>query len=177
MHRPRSEKHWDRGPSAHPPTSIDGDPKHPTMTRRSSYSNNAKLMLPLLCLCAMGASAFVLRSSSGRGLVRMSTVSSKVPTAAPKANSESGAKRGPKAPIIAPIFKDVCELQGITLTRFMLEVSRANPHLSEIESLMNSIQTASKTIRSLVEVSALRTLLPPFDAPKCFFFRGLIRCL
>lgn len=74
-----------------------------------------------------------------------------MPAPAPKANGGSGGKRKPSLPIIAPIFKDVCELQGITLTRFMLEVSRANPHLVEIESLMNSIQTASKTIRSLVE--------------------------
>jgi hypothetical protein len=35
-------------------------------------------------------------------------------------------------------------MQGITLTRYMMEISRANPHLSEIESLMNSIQTACK---------------------------------
>ncbi len=35
-------------------------------------------------------------------------------------------------------------MQGITLTRYMMELSRANPHLSEIESLMNSIQTACK---------------------------------
>lgn len=38
----------------------------------------------------------------------------------------------------------MCELQGVTLTRYMMEVSRANPHLSEVESLMNSIQTACK---------------------------------
>lgn len=80
---------------------------------------------------------------------------SKPPSSPPKAgegggSSGSGPKRG-TYPIINPIFRDVCELQGITLTRYMLEVSRANPHLVEIESLMNSIQTACKTISSLVE--------------------------
>lgn len=35
-------------------------------------------------------------------------------------------------------------MSGVTLTRYMMEVSRANPHLKEIESLMNSIQTACK---------------------------------
>jgi len=47
-------------------------------------------------------------------------------------------------PLIEPVFDEVCEMSGVTLTRYMMEVSRANPHLKEIESLMNSIQTACK---------------------------------
>jgi len=39
---------------------------------------------------------------------------------------------------------------GVTLTRYMMEVTRANPHLAELESLMNSLQTACKTIESLI---------------------------
>lgn len=70
---------------------------------------------------------------------------SKPPTAAPpKTNGNGGGPKRGQFPIVSPIFNDVCELQGITLTRYMMEVSRANPHLSEIESLMNSIQTACK---------------------------------
>jgi len=51
--------------------------------------------------------------------------------------------------LIEPIFDEVCEMSGVTLTRYMMEVSRANPHLKEIESLMNSIQTACKVRRAL----------------------------
>ena len=45
---------------------------------------------------------------------------------------------------------EVCEQTGITLTRYMCEVARANPELQELESLLAAIQTAGKTINSLV---------------------------
>lgn len=84
---------------------------------------------------------------------RASTISK---PAAPAATSTGGSaasgapsskKRAAQFPIVKPIFDDVCELQGVTLTRYMMEVSRANPHLTEVESLMNSIQTACKVRR------------------------------
>jgi hypothetical protein len=35
---------------------------------------------------------------------------------------------------VQPAFDEVCEETGITLTRYMMEVSRANPHMRELES-------------------------------------------
>ena len=52
--------------------------------------------------------------------------------------------------ILVPEFPEVCEQTGITLTRYMCEVARANPELQELESLLAAIQTAGKTINSLV---------------------------
>lgn len=57
--------------------------------------------------------------------------------------------------IIAPIFEDKCDQTGITLTRYMVETALANPHLRELESLMMAIQTACKTISSVVERASL----------------------
>ena len=45
----------------------------------------------------------------------------------------------------------VCEYTGITLTRYMCEIARANPGLQDLEALISSIQTACKTINSLVQ--------------------------
>lgn len=57
--------------------------------------------------------------------------------------------------IIAPCFEDKCELTGITLSRYIVEVTSANPHLREMESLIIAIQTACKTIASVVERSSI----------------------
>lgn len=92
--------------------------------------------------------AFVLPRCSPRLeqlLVRSATTIPQTP-AAPSSTTNS---RG-QFPLIEPVFDEVCEMSGVTLTRYMMEVSRANPHLKEVESLMNSIQTACKTISSLV---------------------------
>ena len=53
-------------------------------------------------------------------------------------------------PRVPPIFNEVCQHTGITLSRYMNEVCRANPELKDMETLMTSIQTAVKTIASLV---------------------------
>jgi fructose-1,6-bisphosphatase I len=50
---------------------------------------------------------------------------------------------------------NICGQSGITLSRFMREMARANPELTEIESIFTSIQTATKTISSLVRRSCL----------------------
>jgi len=52
--------------------------------------------------------------------------------------------------ILLPVFPEVCDRTGITLTRYMCEISRANPGLQDLETLISSIQTACKTINSLV---------------------------
>lgn len=51
---------------------------------------------------------------------------------------------------VCPDHADVCNVTGVTLGRYMMEMARYNPELDEIESIFTSIQTASKTISSLV---------------------------
>jgi fructose-1,6-bisphosphatase I len=55
-----------------------------------------------------------------------------------------------------PDHSDVCSETGITLSRHMAEIARANPgQLDDIVSIFTSIQTATKTISKLVRQSAL----------------------
>merc|ERR1719387_1695503 len=52
-----------------------------------------------------------------------------------------------------PIFPQVCEYAGITLSRYVLEMARANPdkpELVELVSVMTSVERACKTISNLV---------------------------
>ena len=51
----------------------------------------------------------------------------------------------------APVFDEVCEQTGITLTRYMMEVARSNPELRDLESLIGGISLACKTIANLVD--------------------------
>jgi len=53
--------------------------------------------------------------------------------------------------VLVPIFPEACEYTGVTLTRYMNEVARANPDLVDLETLIASIQTACKTINMLVQ--------------------------
>ena len=46
----------------------------------------------------------------------------------------------------------------MTLTRFMIDVSRKDPSLQDLESLMSSIQMGCKTIASLVQRAGITTL-------------------
>mmetsp|Transcript_18147 Transcript_18147/g.36955 ORF Transcript_18147/g.36955 Transcript_18147/m.36955 type:complete len:486 (+) Transcript_18147:39-1496(+) len=61
--------------------------------------------------------------------------------------------------VLIPVFPEACEYTGITLTRYMNEVARANPELLDLETLVASIQTACKTIKMLVERSHLTGLV------------------
>ena len=63
----------------------------------------------------------------------------------------------------APQFSEVCSQTGITLSRFMIETTIANPHLSELESIFSSIETAGKTISNLVRRSTLTGLTGYLD--------------
>merc|ERR1740127_284091 len=52
-----------------------------------------------------------------------------------------------------PVFPEVCEYAGITLSRYVLEMARANPdkpELNELVSVMTSVERACKTISNLV---------------------------
>jgi len=54
-----------------------------------------------------------------------------------------------------PVFDEVCEQTGITLKRFMTEVSLINPELQELTTLFGAIETACKAISNLVKRSQL----------------------
>jgi len=64
----------------------------------------------------------------------------------------------------APKFTEVCSETGITLSRFMIEAAIANPHLSELESIFSSIETAAKTISHLVRRATLTGLTGYLDS-------------
>ena len=64
-------------------------------------------------------------------------------------------KQQSKAERIVPIFDEVCETTGVTLTRFMMEVEKLNPELQELAQLFSGIQTACKAISNLVRRSQL----------------------
>jgi len=53
---------------------------------------------------------------------------------------------------------DVCSETGVTLSRYMMEMVRANPDLEEIESIFTCLQVACKTMSNLVRTSALSGL-------------------
>ncbi|OEU14166.1 putative fructose-1,6-bishosphatase [Fragilariopsis cylindrus CCMP1102] len=56
---------------------------------------------------------------------------------------------------ICPLQADVCVETGVTLSRYMKEMVRANPDLEEIESIFTSLQVACKTLSNLVRRSSL----------------------
>jgi len=60
-----------------------------------------------------------------------------------------------KSPRKTPVFDEVCETTGVTLTRFMIEVAMLNPELSELPSLFSGIETACKAISNMVKRSQL----------------------
>jgi fructose-1,6-bisphosphatase I len=55
----------------------------------------------------------------------------------------------------APVFDEVCETTGVTLTRFMNEVAMLNPEIRELTTLFGAIDTACKAISNLVKRSQL----------------------
>jgi len=55
----------------------------------------------------------------------------------------------------APVFDEVCETTGVTLTRFMAEVAMLNPEISELTTLFSAIDTACKAISNMVKRSQL----------------------
>ncbi|KAI2490260.1 fructose 1-6-bisphosphate 1-phosphatase [Fragilaria crotonensis] len=55
----------------------------------------------------------------------------------------------------SPVFDEVCETTGVTLTRFMVEVAILNPDLRELATLFGAVETACKAIANLVKRSQL----------------------
>jgi fructose-1,6-bisphosphatase I len=54
-----------------------------------------------------------------------------------------------------PVFDEVCDTTGVTLTRFLTEIDLLNPELRELTSLFGAIDTACKAISNLVKRSQL----------------------
>jgi hypothetical protein len=46
----------------------------------------------------------------------------------------------------APVFDEICAETGVTLPRYMMELSRENPELRDLESLIGGIQQVSDEI-------------------------------
>eukprot|EP00557_Chaetoceros_sp_GSL56_P002122 CAMPEP_0176499808 /NCGR_PEP_ID=MMETSP0200_2-20121128/13152_1 /TAXON_ID=947934 /ORGANISM="Chaetoceros sp., Strain GSL56" /LENGTH=407 /DNA_ID=CAMNT_0017898307 /DNA_START=77 /DNA_END=1300 /DNA_ORIENTATION=+ len=78
---------------------------------------------------------------------------------ASKTFSKSSTLQATVAPIQtktkAPVFDEVCETTGVTLTRFMAEVSMLNPEIAELTTLFGAIDTSCKAIANLVKRSQL----------------------
>ena len=55
----------------------------------------------------------------------------------------------------APVFDEICDTTGVTLTRFMAEVAMLNPELSELTTLFGAIDTSCKAIADIVKRSQL----------------------
>jgi len=55
----------------------------------------------------------------------------------------------------APVFDEVCDTVGVTLTRFMAEVAMLNPDIAELTTLFGAIDTSCKAISGLVKRSQL----------------------
>ena len=60
-----------------------------------------------------------------------------------------------RTPTKVPVFDEVCETTGVTLTRFMNEVAMLNPELKELTTLFGAIDTACKAMTNLVKRSQL----------------------
>merc|ERR1740138_1978111 len=58
-----------------------------------------------------------------------------------------------------PMFSDVCQYAGVTLSRYVLEMARANPNkpeLVELVSVLTSVERACKTISNLVRTAPIQ---------------------
>ena len=92
------------------------------------------------------------------------------PTIAPRARAAPKLRMS-TAPtertVRAPVFDEVCEQTGITLSRYMMEVARANPDLRDLESLMGGIQQACKTIANLVDRATITGMVSQPPAGRC----------
>merc|ERR1712194_394468 len=90
------------------------------------------------------ANAFSAQSSGNRGVSSTKLHASTV-------NAPIMARTQTKA----PVFDEVCETTGVTMTRFMDEVAMLNPDLAELTTLFGAIDTACKAMTNLVKRSQL----------------------
>ena len=86
--------------------------------------------------------AFSTRTVGGRGASALKASTVDTP---PMARSQTK----------VPVFDEVCDTTGVTLTRFMNEVAMLNPELRELTTLFGAIDTACKAMTNLVKRSQL----------------------
>jgi fructose-1,6-bisphosphatase I len=60
-----------------------------------------------------------------------------------------------RRPFRRPVHTNVCSRTGVPLSRYMMEMEKLNPELSEVESIFTSIQVACKAISKLVKTASL----------------------
>ena len=101
-----------------------------------------KLSVCAFVLAATSVNAFSSRTISQHGVTALS---------ASTMDSPSMARERTKV----PVFDEVCDTTGVTLTRFMNEVAMLNPELRELTTLFGAIDTACKAMTNLVKRSQL----------------------
>ena len=102
----------------------------------------------MLCFIAVPL-ALTAGAAAPRGAVR--TVGPTMAVAPPKAAQGIELRE--------PVFPDVCQYAGITLSRYVLEMARANPEkpeLVELVSVLTSVERACKTISNLVRTAPIQ---------------------
>ena len=98
-----------------------------------------KFSLCVFFLAASSANGFTTRTAGNRGVISLSAVETPMSRTKTK----------------APVFDEVCDTTGVTLTRFMNEVAMLNPELRELTTLFGAIDTACKAMTNLVKRSQL----------------------
>lgn len=110
-----------------------------------------KLTISTFIVLFTGASAFITnRSPPAFRPIKTTTTTTTGRLHVASSSSESNTKTK-----VAPVFDEVCETTGVTLKRFMTEVTILNPELRELTTLFGAIDTACKAISNLVKRSQL----------------------
>jgi hypothetical protein len=123
-------------------------------------------------LCYLGSASFLGSRRAAQAFVVPRRLKSEVPLTRTFATSSSSPPSTtttaeedeafwplPEPVWVCPQHNNICQQTGVTLSRYMLEMARVNPELGDVENIMTSLQTACKTISSLVRRSSLDGLL------------------
>jgi hypothetical protein len=93
------------------------------------------LAVVALAASLQAAAAFLpssVHSLRARGSMNRAAVSSRSPVFMSASAKERTVR--------APVFEEICSETGVTLPRYMMELSRENPELRDLESLIGGIQ-------------------------------------
>jgi len=95
--------------------------------------------------------AFLLTANLATGFTPSSTFTPRQSTTTLNAETPTMSRTQTKA----PVFDEVCDTVGVTLTRFMAEVAMLNPEINELTTLFGAIDTSCKAISGMVKRSQL----------------------
>lgn len=121
----------------------------------------------LWCVLASSAEAFFVNIDRDLSVVNPRSKPLRVvkePTSTSTVDEEFGASNDiispedfqtPEPRWQCPVHNDVCSQTGVTLSRYMMEMTRMNEDLQEIESIFTSLQVACKTLSNLVRTASL----------------------